>query len=521
MSRDDARCADAMEQAHNVVLATLTDKLPAIEVSTATVGHVLAHVDPDGILRKYIPAITGQANSQLLPSLGLAALETFSEKAKHLERTQIKDFSVTQEPVLLTFIDPSSFVHYSAAQILAEALRIKEQDEASNENSNIDVSDAAVFIGITAPGLLDKQATPLNPAQPGMEIHATFFSDAVSNSFMDHVPLWIELSSACVVAALGSGMPLGKKRLWTLVGLIGAGLLPFFASIVLFPHHLFYNPFVALFGGLGAFIAAITVGYYAEGRQRSYLRKVFSQYLSSDVIDTLVTAPHALALGGTSKIITALFTDMQGFTSISEKLAPQELVRFMNDYLDIVSEAIFAQKGTLDKYVGDAVMAFWNAPLDIVDHAWRACCAAVDIQKRLGQQAEIFQQRYGSVPITRIGIATGPAVVGNLGSAKRFAYTAVGDSINIASRLEQANKVLGTSILTERTTVLELVRTMDIKAALDPSTHQSISFVHSSSADPASAQKSEKMNRCTTIAYCHQWFTLLDFLPMIQRILES
>ncbi|HNV19074.1 MAG TPA: adenylate/guanylate cyclase domain-containing protein [Rectinema sp.] len=456
---DDSRCAEAMSSAGNVVLATLTDRKPVLAVSNALCGHVVACVDSDGVCRQYQVSIDTEAGK--MPSLGLAVISTLDKTnsiSKEKEVSSIGSFEPLEPlesfkpTVFLKFEDSSRFERYSAAQVLASSLDVAGTNSAGLD-LDMNFEGKIVLIGITAPGLMDRQATPISPVQPGMEVHATFISNALSSSFIELSPIWIKASIAMLALVFAALFPIMRTRIWTIVGIVAAIIIPIGMSFVLFRNLVFYNAIPALAAGLFAFVAAVVLGYQAEGRQRAYLRKAFAQYLSPEVISELIEKPDALRLGGESKVITVLFSDMAGFTAISERLDPERLTLFMNEYLGIISEQILAQGGTLDKYVGDAVVAFWNAPLDIADHALRACIAACRIQEKLIEIGPELENRFGVAPRTRIGIATGSAIVGNLGSNCRFAYTAVGDSVNIASRLETANKVLGTTILTMRETV--------------------------------------------------------------------
>jgi adenylate cyclase len=206
------------------------------------------------------------------------------------------------------------------------------------------------------------------------------------------------------------------------------------------------------FSVVAGFLGASLLNYSVEGKQRRFIKSVFQHYLSPDVIERVIENPGLLQLGGEKREITSFFSDVAGFTSISEALSPENLVNLLNEYLSEMTDLILASGGTLDKYEGDAIIAFWNAPLDQPDHALRACRAALGCQKRLAELRPRFTEKYGQAVSMRIGLNSGAAVVGNMGSTRRFDYTAMGDTINLAARLEGACKQYQVPILVGETT---------------------------------------------------------------------
>jgi adenylate cyclase len=204
-----------------------------------------------------------------------------------------------------------------------------------------------------------------------------------------------------------------------------------------------------------SFGLATAYSYATEGRQKLYIRRMFGQYMSETVINHLLAHPEKLKLGGERRRVTLFFSDLAGFTTISERLNPETVVALLNDYLSAMTEIILEEEGTVDKFEGDAIMALWGAPLDQEDQAERACRAALRQQAKLTE----LNRRFADLKLPplkmRIGLNTGEAIVGNLGSARRFDYTVIGDTVNLASRLEGLNKFYDTAIMASEATATE------------------------------------------------------------------
>jgi adenylate cyclase len=200
-------------------------------------------------------------------------------------------------------------------------------------------------------------------------------------------------------------------------------------------------------GHAAVLAGAMIIAWATEGKQKRFIRSAFRHYLSPDVIQRIMDDPDQLNLGGELRELTIFFSDLEGFTTISEGLDPPELTQLLNEYLTDMTDIILESGGTLDKYEGDAIIAFWNAPVDQPDHALRGCRASVLCQRKLTERRAEFEQRFGATLHMRIGLNSGPVIVGNMGSNQRFDYTVLGDAANLAARLEGANKVFGTYLM--------------------------------------------------------------------------
>jgi len=442
---DDARCAEAMDKAGNVIIAESVDssgsgRLTPLPTANVDFGRVAALVDPDGILRRYEP---GGGSKVGTPSLGFAVLERGGER--------LPEFS--DNSVYLRFYGASpTLPARNAAEILASAMSASEGRQPQVDPGLY--KGKYVFIGFSAAGLLDRQAVPTDKAMPGTEIHATFVDNLLRGRLLEALPPSVDIPLILLfaLAAAWASSRLKKPALLTL----GASLAVLIPPLVGFA---FYRAgFVASTGfgmsaGTFSYATGIILSYVSEGRNRAFLRRSFSQYLSPPVIEALLSNPGLLKLGGEERVITVFFSDIQGFTALAESMDPGQLAAFMNRYLSIITGEILKEGGTVDKYVGDAVVAFWNAPLDQEDHASRAVRAALACHKALRASIGDFDALGAPMPFTRIGIHTGKAIVGNMGSPSRFNYTALGDVVNVGSRLENANKATGTALLVSGDTV--------------------------------------------------------------------
>ncbi|MFK7877332.1 MAG: CHASE2 domain-containing protein [Paracoccaceae bacterium] len=322
-----------------------------------------------------------------------------------------------------------------------------------------------VFVGTSAVGLQDIRATPFGVRVPGVEFHAQLLENLLIGSVLkrpnDAIALELAVTSVlCLLVVILS--PIMNATILALSSVFILSAMGVGSFLTFQTQKLLIDPSFPILAGLATIIFMTITNYLREENKRREIRSAFGQYVSSDLVDTLADNPEGLRLGGETRDLTLLFSDVRGFTSIAESFRedPQGLTLLMNRLLNTLSDAILQQKGTIDKFMGDAVMAFWNAPIAHKDHARSACYAALAMKDNIDalnaarktENGTDYQElRIG------IGIATGSCLVGNMGSDQRFDYTAMGDPVNLASRLEGQSSFYGQTIVAGPLTE-ELVR---------------------------------------------------------------
>ncbi|MBI4824421.1 MAG: adenylate/guanylate cyclase domain-containing protein [Nitrospirae bacterium] len=326
------------------------------------------------------------------------------------------------------------------------------------------LKDALVFVGTTEIGIADLRVTPVDATLPGVEIHATVASSVLQREFLIRDGRVIGLEMFFIIFSpimLTVLLSLFRRTITALLIFLGAIGLYSALNFVLFKEYLLNTSVIFP-------ILSITLSYLGseayrnlvEEQKTRFLKKAFTNYVSPELVSQIMKNPDILKLGGEKRKITVLFSDIRGFTTISEKLSPENLVLLLNHYLGPMTQLVLKHKGMLDKYIGDAIMAVYNAPLDIAEHSVVACKTGIEMIEKLKEVNDEFRQKGFMEIDIGIGINTGDAIVGNMGTDVRFDYTAIGDTVNLSSRLEGLNKMYGTHILVTEFTV-EHMNTLD------------------------------------------------------------
>jgi len=428
--------------------------IPVISEAGRSTGFFNMVPDPDGTVRWMNMVV--RCRGELYAPLSLQVLSAYKDANiavevgdYGIERLRLGNVRVPTDEAGRLMINyrgrEKTFPHISATDILEGRLAPDQ------------VRDKIVLVGATAVGIYDIRVTPFSSVFPGLEIHANVVDNILRGDFLSR-PNWADVFDLMAMIVIGALLGFVLPRVRVLWG-IGA-LASIFILYLLLCEYLFAHKGAVLSIVYPSLVLVLTYmnitvyRYVTEERQKRFIRGAFSTYLAPSVVAEIIKSPEKLALGGEDRVITAFFSDVQGFTSISEKLSAPELVVLLNEFLTEMTDIILANKGTLDKFEGDAIIAFFGAPIVMPDHAARACRACVQMQKRLVELRTKWKEENRPLLRMRIGMNTGKAVVGNMGSKARMDYTMMGDTVNTAARLEGVNKIYGTyTMISEQTYV--------------------------------------------------------------------
>lgn len=426
--------------------------MPALAKAARAVGAIDMEPDPDGVLRHVTPIRSYGGGA--LGSLGVAAhLVAEDVRSVRSESDQLiagalpAPVNADGRMLVRWRAGDAPYPAYSFKQIYANAMLHMDGEKTPLPPSTF--KGRTVFIATSAAGTYEVRVTPMREADYGVHLHAATYEALRSGDHSRDVPPLAELLLLIVfTVAVAAAMTLLDGALKQSLGV--ASLVAIHLGIVGYcfeRYGLWLETVVPSLAMLAAWGYGGVANYLTEGRAKRELRTAFQHYLAPEVVKQLVSDPSKLQLGGERRDITAFFSDIAGFTTFSEAMEPAELVAFLNEYLTELTVIITEEGGTIDKYEGDAIIAMFGAPIAHDDHAVRACRAALRCQARLDEKEREWQARGLPRVHTRIGLNSGAAVVGNMGASFRFDYTMIGDTVNLAARLEGTNKVYGTRLL--------------------------------------------------------------------------
>ncbi|MBZ9657279.1 CHASE2 domain-containing protein [Phyllobacterium lublinensis] len=435
---------------------------PQLEANATGIGHISLNPGAASTVVRAVPLFLSDG-TQLFPNLALEALRVAQGASTYIvagatnvpntmTHVKIGDFiiPVTASGELWLYVSPDKAERYiSAKNVLAS--------EGPSPETAAAVEGSIVFIGTSAAGLQDIRTTALGQNVPGVSLHAQTVEQVLSGRFLAR-PDWADGFEILAIAVAGTFLVLVTTFVSPAVALACGLLITMFALgaswLAFFYGGLLFDPLAPIVAGSITHFGATAFRFLVIDRERREVRRAFGHYLSPSLLYRIEHTPNALQLGGDDRELTMMFVDVRNFTQISERLTPAEVVRFLNTLLDALSHHVIANEGTLDKFIGDSIMAFWNAPIDVANHAEKAVHAALAMRETLvrlnAEDAFGFgaEQKVG----IGIGIHTGLACVGNMGAETRFNYSAVGDAVNIAARIESSCKEISYDILVSETT---------------------------------------------------------------------
>lgn len=435
----------SMEQRQGLALRQLNQPIPMLQEAAAAVGLAQFQRDEDGTLRRNLALGTHNGEMHYSMSMQLARLHLSVDEFHTASPDEVwiggHRVELSELYLLVDFRGPAetTIPYYSAYQVADRFV-----DPQVFEGKIVIVGPTAETIP-----LYDSYTTPFgsSPLMPGAEVNAHAV-DTILNSRYVHAASPLARIFVPILAALITMVIVVRLRpIHGLLVLLLVEVAVALGAYLLFTELRMIVPLLgpALATGL-TFVVGASVQLYEEQRQRVRIRTLFERYVSPAAIDEMLTRPERVTVGGQRREVTVLFSDIRGFTALSEKLRPEEVVAILNDYLGVMTEVIFKHRGTVDKFEGDGILAIWNAPLPVEDHATRAVECAIEMTQKLAEMQKSWAATGQRVLQNGTGINTGECFVGNIGSEMRMEYTVIGDVVNLAARLEGLSKDLGLQI---------------------------------------------------------------------------
>ena len=437
-----------------------TANLQILQEAALSGGHFTLDPDPDGILRR-IPMLAEHDGAYYEPmSLAMSRLllggppvvpgypsdKIWSKNYSGLEWLEVGPRKIPVDEYVNALIpyrgrgnrDGHSFKYISAVDVINERVELD------------DLKHKIILVGTTAPGLLDLRATPVDAVYPGVEVHANMIAGILDGNIKQKPPYVV---GAEFVLLLVSGLAMALvlpilSPLRSLLATIGVLVVVCIMNVLVFAYGNLVLPLasglllITLLFGLN-----MTYGYFVETRGKRQITGLFGQYVPPELVDEMARNPESFSMEGESREMTVLFTDVRGFTTISEGLDPKQLSQLMNEFLTPLTEIIYKHRGTIDKYMGDCIMAFWGAPLADPQHARHGILAGLEMHQKLHELQPQFKSRGWPEIHIGVGLNSGRMSVGNMGSRIRLAYTVMGDAVNLASRLEGLTKEYGVEVI--------------------------------------------------------------------------
>ena len=431
--------------------------IPLFARAASSFGFFNIFADRDGIIRN--ATLLALYDGNLYPSLPLEALSKYFNKkiSVSVEEYGIDSIKIGSEKIPSNESGQFTLNYYGGYNVfnLVSAVDVIKKRVKSDILKN-----SIVLVGATEIGISDVRATPVNPVLPGVEIHATVISNFLQKFFLIRNSIVVFTESGFIIIfalILGAFLGIFRKTFYSLLTFFILLICYSSVNMIMFKE-LHYNLSIIypLISMSLTYFTSEAYRNFIEEKQSRFLKKAFSSYVSDKLVGQIIENPELLKLGGQKKEITILFSDIRSFTSLSEKLSPEKLVELLNAYFTPMTDLVLKHNGTLDKYIGDAIMALFNVPVNVENHEYYGCLTALEMIESLKKiNTEFVRKGFPTIDIG-IGINTGDAVVGNMGTDTRFDYTAIGDSVNLASRLEGINKFFGTKIIISEFTYLKV-----------------------------------------------------------------